>query len=426
MKSSIRIRKAALTGAFTLALTASCASSALAAEVPELDLKFGVLVGLSGDLAQSGQPWLEAARVGVEDLKERVEAMGYADKVKISFVGGEDSQGNAQGGIEAAKKLVGVNGANIVIGDFFSSVTVAAAQSVFIPEQIIDFTGGTAPSITDLNQKTGATWMWRMAPPDSIQGPVVAKVMAEALGADKTINVAARNDTYGVGLVDAFKTAWTAGGGKIGAEVIYNPDAPTLDTEAQQLAGGNPDGWFIVSFCGDWGKLKGPLQRSGSWDPKKTFGGDALGGCPKPNETLAGMRNTRGDVTSGETNGKWQELFKAKAEANVPFTAFSVEAFDPPYITFLAALKAGSSEPDKIRGELVAVTGAPGTKCNYETLQACVDAILAGEDVDFEGASGPISFNESGDPGIVTYVILESKGDGVLDDPIIGKVSIGE
>ena len=218
MKSSTRIRRAALSSAFTLALTAGCASSALAAEVPELDLKFGVLVGLSGDLAQSGQPWLEAARVGVEDLKARVEAMGYADKVKISFVGGEDSQGNAQGGIEAAKKLVGVNGANVVIGDFFSSVTVAAAQSVFIPEQIIDFTGGTAPSITDLNQKTGATWMWRMAPPDSIQGPVVAKVMAEALGADKTINVAARNDTYGVGLVDAFKTAWEAGGGKIGAD----------------------------------------------------------------------------------------------------------------------------------------------------------------------------------------------------------------
>ena len=111
------------------------------------------------------------------------------------------------------------------------------------------------------------------------------------------------------------------------------------------------------------------------------------------------MRNTRGDVTSGETNGKWQELFKAKAETNVPFSAFSVEAFDPPYIAFLAALKAGSSEPDKIRGELVAVTGAPGTKCNYETLKACVDAILAGEDVDFEGASGPIAFNESGDPG---------------------------
>jgi len=43
-----------------------------------------------------------------------------------------------------------------------------------------------------------------------------------------------------------------------------------------------------------------------------------------------------------------------------------------------------------------------------------------------EGASGPIAFNDSGDPGIVVYSILESKGDGVLDDPVIGKVSIGQ
>ena len=189
--------------------------------------------------------------------------MGYADKIKVRFVGGEDSQGNAQGGIEAAKKLVGVNGANVVVGDFYSSVTVAAAQSVFIPEQIIDFTGGTAPSIADLNKKTGATWMWRMAPPELHPGTGSSQGDRRALGAGKTINVAARNDTYGVGLVDAFKKAWNAGGGKIGETVVYNPDAPTLDTEAQQIASGSPDGWFIVSFCGDWGKLKGPLQRSG-------------------------------------------------------------------------------------------------------------------------------------------------------------------
>src|SRR5688572_610119 len=248
MSLSFRLPAAVSTVALTFALSTLLAA---AQEVPALDLKFGVLAGMSGDLAQSGQPWTEAVRLGVEDVAMQVESWGYADKIKISFVGAEDSQGNAQGGIEAAKKLVGVDGANIVVGDFFSSVTVAAAQSVFIPEEIVDFTGGTAPSITDLNKSTGATWVWRVAPPDSIQGPVVAKLIADALGADATINVAARNDTYGVGLLDAFKQAWTAGGGKIGTETIYNPDAPTLDTEAQQIASGSPDGWFLVSFCGD-------------------------------------------------------------------------------------------------------------------------------------------------------------------------------
>lgn len=411
----------------TIAVTiAMSASIAAAQDVPSLDLKYGVLAGLSGDLAQSGQPWTEAIRLGVEDVAKQVEGWGYSDKIKVSFVGAEDSQGNAQGGIEAARKLVSVNGANIVVGDFFSSVTVAAAQAVFIPEEIIDFTGGTAPSITDLNKTTGATWMWRLAPPDSIQGPVVAKLIADSLGADKKINVAARNDTYGVGLLDAFKKAWTAGGGTIGTETIYNPDAPTLDTEAQQIASGNPDGYFLVSFCGDWGKLKGPLQRTGTWDPTKTFGGDALGGCPVPNETLKGMRNTRGDVSSGTSNAAWVALFNERADKNVPFASWTAEAFDAPYIAFLAALKAKSSDTNAIRAELPAVTSAPGVQCDFTTLKTCVDALLKGEDVDFDGASGAIAFDEFGDPSIVTYVILESAGDGALDDPVIGRVTLGQ
>lgn len=422
MKPSLRLSAMVSTTAFALIVSAPLAG---AQDVPSLDLKFGAIAGLSGDLAQGGQPWVEAARLGVEDVAGQVNGWGWADKIKVTFVGAEDSQGNAQGGIEAAKKLVSVNDAKFIVGDFFSSVTVAAAQSVFIPEEILAFTGGTAPSITDLNKSAGATWLWRMAPPDSIQGPVVAKLVADALGPEKTINVAARNDTYGVGLLDAFKQAWLAGGGKIGTETIYNADAPTLDTEAQQIASGSPDGWFLVSFCGDWGKLKGPLQRTGSWDPKKTFGGDALGSCPVPNETLAGMRNARGDVESGVSNAAWVELFKERADKSVPFAAFSVEAFDAPYVAFLAALAAKSSDTNAIREQLPAVTGAPGVKCDFTTLKTCVDAILAGQDVDFEGASGALAFDEFGDPSIVTYSIFESKGDGALNDPIIGRVSLG-
>ena len=404
----------------SLALT----GAAIGQDVPELDLRFGALAGLSGDLAQSGQPWAEAVRIGVEDVKQRIEAMGHADKVKISFVGSEDSQGTAQGGIEAAKKLTSVDGANIVVGDFFSSVTVAAAQSVFIPNQIIDFTGGTAPSITDLNVKTGTTWVWRMVPPDSVQGSLVAKVMGEKFGATGTINVAARNDTYGVGLIDEFKKAWEAGGGTIGANVVYNPDSPTLDTEAQQLASGNADAWFIVSFCGDWGKLKGPLLRSGAWDPQRTFGGDALYGCPAPNETLAGMRTVRADTDSGDSHSDWEKLYHERVAPNVPYASFSVQAFDTAYIAVLAALKAGSSDTNAIREQLVAVTNGTGASCTFVNFEVCVNAILAGETPKFMGASGPIAFNDHGDPTIMNYNIAESKGDGAIDDPITDKIQL--
>lgn len=406
-----------------LMLGAVLTGPSLAQDAPEIDLKIGVLAGLSGELASAGQPWLEAARIGTENLIAQIEDMGMSDSLSVTFVGGEDSQGNAQSGIEAARKLTSIEGANVVVGDFYSSVTVTTSQSVFIPEEVLVFTGGTAPSISAMNRDQGKTWVWRMAPPDSVQGPTMAKLIGQELGTDATLSVAARNDTYGVGLLDAFKSAWIEGGGSIAADIIYNPDAPSMDSEGQRLAANDPDGWFIVAFCNDWSKLRGPLLRTENWDPNRTFGGDALNACPAPNVTIKGMRMIRGDVTNGASNEGWQTLYAEKADENIPYQSWTVEAFDAPYLAFLAAVKAGSSDTNAIRQELVSISSAPGVQCTFETLSVCVDALLAGKDIDFEGASGSIEFQEDGDQQNVVYTIHQSQGDGSMNEPIIGKIS---
>ena len=43
----------------------------------------------------------------------------------------------------------------------------------------------------------------------------------------------------GNALAAEFKTAWEAGGGKVGISVPYNPEANSLDSEAGKLADGN-------------------------------------------------------------------------------------------------------------------------------------------------------------------------------------------
>jgi ABC-type branched-subunit amino acid transport system substrate-binding protein len=54
-----------------------------------------------------------------------------------------------------------------------------------------------------------------------------------------------------------------------------------------------------------------------------------------------------------------------------------------------------------------------------------VKAVLDGQTPEFQGATGPIAFNQLGDPSIVSYVVLQSKGDGAVDDPVVGKLQIG-
>ena len=103
--------------------------------------------------------------------------------------------------------------------------------------------------------------MFRTPPSDAIQGQVLAQVVVDALGEGKTVNTASRNDAYGDALVSEFTKAYEAAGGTVGKNVSYNPDATSLNSEAQQIVDGNPDGWVITDYTGTWPKLGQELVR---------------------------------------------------------------------------------------------------------------------------------------------------------------------
>jgi branched-chain amino acid transport system substrate-binding protein len=61
----------------------------------------------------------------------------------------------------------------------------------------------------------------------------------------------------------------------------------------------------------------------------------------------------------------------------------------------LAAIAGGSTEGSVIAANLQDVS-RDGTKCT--TFQECAELLAAGEDIDYDGRSGPITFDENGDP----------------------------
>src|SRR5258708_2295359 len=135
-----------------VSLTAT-ASQAMAADPLTFSLRYGVLAGLTGDPAASGQGWNEATKLAVDYVSDTVKKAGLAG-VTVVLADSQDSQGSPQPGVEAAQKLVQIDRVNVIIGDFYSSVTSAAATAVAIPNQIAMFTGGTSPALTKLNTAT--------------------------------------------------------------------------------------------------------------------------------------------------------------------------------------------------------------------------------------------------------------------------------
>ena len=378
-----------------------------------LTLEYGVLVGLTGDAAASGQAWNQAVVLGLDYLNSKLAEAGLGDRLSAVLADSQDSEGNAQRGVEAATKLVTVDQVQVIIGDLFSAVTSAAAQAVVIPNNVLMFTGGTNPALTELNGD-GPTLLWQPVAADDLQGGVLAQLMAEALGADSTVNVAVRNDAYGTGLGDIFRQAWEAGGGTIGQYITINPDQPTFDTEAQQLASGEPAGWLVVDFCPQFGTLAGPLMRTGTWDPARTFGGDTLYNCGDqvPEGSTLGMRTVQANASAGSSFPDYQELFETEGDPNIDFQAFTAEAFDSVFIPFLAAVAAQSNDPVAISEQVVAVTNPPGDAYTFLEIDQAVQALLAGEDIHFNGATGPLLFNDRGRVTATAYDVWELGPDG--------------
>jgi branched-chain amino acid transport system substrate-binding protein len=76
-------------------------------------------------------------------------------------------------------------------------------------------------------------------------------------------------------------------------------------------------------------------------------------------------------------------------------------------LCYLGALAANSTDGADIADAITAVTGPPGTKYTFEQLPQAIEALQNGDDIDYEGASGPIDWDENGDLSRYVYDIQQ-------------------
>jgi hypothetical protein len=95
-----------------------------------------------------------------------------------------------------------------------------------------------------------------------------------------------------------------------------------------------------------------------------------------------------------------------------PYTGFEGTAFDASMVAFLAAVKGCSASDAVLKRNLIPVSGPPGMKVTFQNLTAGVKALLAGKDIDYEGAFSPVDFDRNGDIGSAVYEIWRYNGNG--------------
>ena len=386
----------------------------------QLDLVIGDSLPLTGDLSDFGPPGQKASDLAVSEINKAIQQAGVEHTVKVVH---EDNETSPQAAVQAARKLVDSDGASCITGAWASSDTLPTAQSVSIPDGVLQISpASTSDEITALDDDGLVN---RTSPPDSFQGPTLANTMDAALGGanGKTVNIGARNDSYGTGLAGTFGDAWKELGGSVGQEVIYDPEQPSYDSEAGQITSGNPDAIVIIDFPETFVKVGPALQRTGNWDPSKGWFTDGLASGDVPDsvdaQVIDGMRGTApGSPDKGEASTAFDDLYTSSDPRDVDRQTFDTQNFDATILCYLAAVAAGSTDGKDMADQIVDVSAPPGAPYTWEQLPEAIKALQNGDDIDYQGASGQIDLDDAGDATAGVYDIYTFKGATLTLDEI--------
>ena len=367
------------------------AESGDAAESSEGEaVKLGALVPLTGDLQAYGQ----TSRNGIELAVQQINAAGGVNGQALGLEIG-DTQTKPQSGIDAAKKLVSIEGVSGIVGALSSGVTIPVARSVTSKDGVPQISGAsTSPVITDLEDND---FMFRTVPSDAFQGRALAEVVAEdGLSTVSTIYV---NNDYGEGLADSFKAAFEDNGGSVYASAAYEKGNASYRGELSKLADGDAEALVMIGYPENGTTILRQALEGGHFDRFVFTDGlkapeiiEAVGA-----ESLEGSYGTAPEALSDTDAAK---NFKSAYEdeyGELPPKPFIDTAYDATYALALAAEAADSADGAAVRDKLRDVTNPPGETILPGEWDKARELIAAGEEIDYSGASGSIDFDANGD-----------------------------
>lgn len=431
-----RVARGVLTGGAIalLSLLASCqttaptegtdSSPAASADSSGEALKLATLLPLTGDLAQYGGPMQDSVNFLVETVNACDGVLGQP----IELISADDET-NPAAGATAMTKLAEVDRVGGVVGAAASSVSSAAVDIAVRNEVVQISPASTSPVFTERAEKGEFNGFWfRTAPPDTFQGEALAQ-LANQEGL-KNVAVLSINNDYGNGLIQSFIPAFKELGGTVANETsptLYPPDGTTFDSEVSDVFGNKPDAVLIVAYPETGSLILKSAQEQGFLDGTtkilltdgmKTDQLAELAGKNADGQFIASGVMGTAPSAGGPALSKFSETYKAKFNRDPG--VYDPNSWDAAAIIALAAEAAKSASGPAIKDQVREVANAPGT----EVTDVCeaLTLVRQGEDIDYQGASGSVDFNEQGDV-VSSYDVWTVSDDGAIE--VKSQINIG-
>ncbi len=338
----------------------------------------GAIEILSGPSAAYGI----AIRAGLELALEEINQKGVLGGRKIDLIV-EDSAGNKDQAINAARKLIGRDHVALVIGPTLSNEMFAVGPVVNERKIPIVGTSTTAAGITDIGP-----WVFRTSLPESDVIPVTL-AYAKARGVKSIALLYANDDAFSKSGFDTMKAASEKAGLNVVAIESFGSKDTDFSAQLTKIKGLKPDSVGISALVEPVSGVLLQARQLGFGHETQFVGGNGSN-SPKLGE-IAGQAANGLIVGSPWFIGKadpantaFVQRFRAKYGRDPD--QFAAQAYDTMHIVAAAFDRAGGTENDKLQSALLA------THSN--------------------GVMGPFTFTEHRDPGSTEGVVVLMMQDG--------------
>ena len=365
-------------------------------------LKIGTLLPVTGSLAFLGPPEIAGVDLAIKEINDAGGVLGKPVEVDHTDSSDADNPTVASASVD---KLIS-DGVSGIVGAASSTVSLNVVDTI-AAASIVQISGAnTSTALTGYSP-----FYFRVAPPDTIQGDVMAKLLIA--DGKKNISILVFNDDYGTSLRDVVQSTVEAEGatvtyGKSGDE--FDPKEDNFDSIVGNALAGNPDALLIIAF--DQTKNIIPKVIAAGYDPKNIYMVDGNTADYSKDFDPGTLEGTQGTIPGAFPAQDFQDRLNSVAPEPLTSFAYGPESYDATMLLALAAEKGGNTDGTTIQANMAAVSGSTGgDEC--ATFADCVALIKDGKEITYKPVAGSGPFNSKNDPSSAFIGIYTFDGNNV-------------
>ncbi|MEJ7773255.1 MAG: ABC transporter substrate-binding protein [Nocardioidaceae bacterium] len=357
----------------------------------------GSLLPTTGDLAFLGPPEFAGVNTAIEDIN----AAGGVNGEPATHVETDSGDGTPNIAPQSVDKLLSKD-ADVIVGAASSSVSLSVIDKI-INAGVVHFS--PANTSTAFDTYDDKDLYFRTAPSDVLQGAVMANMVVD--DGKKNVAILARQDSYGEALADQVEKGIKGGGSTVATKTLYSADASNYTAEVNEVAATNPDAIVLIAFNETTKIIPALIAKGVGPDDLQIYFVD--GNTADYSEdfdpgTLEGVKAT---FPGAELTGDFRARL-LETDPDLKDFTYGPESYDAAIMAALAATAAEDDSGEAIASKLIEISEG-GTKCTEYS--ECVDLLGQGEDIDYDGVSGPVDLNDTGSPSKATIGIFEYNAD---------------